>query len=221
MPRHARACLVAADRYHCLATEIRSALAAGKIVLCDRYVASSYVLQHLDGVPIEFIEALNADANRPDLAVILTPRSRDLHRPDRAPGCEQPFLPHQVWSTVNCKPNPKMDVGSKTWPWRGEATIGCLIAAWSSWPRPDSTGHRRCGRSRCGPDRSCRVGCGHPVSRQPVCRMRLLRMVSAVWRSDWRGHPHVSRSRLVSVASLKGSGASCVINWSSSRSVRL
>jgi dTMP kinase len=69
---HTLACLVAADRYHHLATEIRPALAAGKIVLCDRYVASSYVLQRLDGVPMDFIEALNADADRPDLAIILT-----------------------------------------------------------------------------------------------------------------------------------------------------
>jgi dTMP kinase len=69
---HALACLVAADRYHHLADEIRPALADGKIVLCDRYVASSYVLQRLDGMAMEFIEALNADADRPDLAVILT-----------------------------------------------------------------------------------------------------------------------------------------------------
>jgi dTMP kinase len=59
---HALACLVAADRYHHLATEIRPELAAGRIVLCDRYVPSSYVLQHMDGVPLDFIEALNAAA---------------------------------------------------------------------------------------------------------------------------------------------------------------
>ncbi|MGH3875386.1 MAG: dTMP kinase [Pseudonocardiaceae bacterium] len=69
---HTLACLVAADRYHHLATEIRPQLAAGRIVLCDRYVASSYVLQRMDAVPIEFIEALNAAADVPDLAVILT-----------------------------------------------------------------------------------------------------------------------------------------------------
>ncbi len=69
---HTLACLVAADRYHQLATEIRPQLAAGRIVLCDRYVASSYVLQRMDAVPIEFIEALNAAADVPDLAVILT-----------------------------------------------------------------------------------------------------------------------------------------------------
>ena len=69
---HALACLVAADRYHHLTTEIRPALAAGLIVLCDRYVASSYVLQHMDGVPIEYIEALNEAADIPSLAIILT-----------------------------------------------------------------------------------------------------------------------------------------------------
>jgi dTMP kinase len=69
---HALACLVAADRYHHLATEIRPQLAAGLIVLCDRYVASSYVLQRMDAVPIEFIEAVNAASDIPDLAVILT-----------------------------------------------------------------------------------------------------------------------------------------------------
>jgi dTMP kinase len=69
---HALACLVAADRYHHLGSEIRPALAGGKIVLCDRYVASSYVLQRLDGAPIEFIQGLNAETDRPDLAVILT-----------------------------------------------------------------------------------------------------------------------------------------------------
>lgn len=68
----ALACLVAADRYHHLEREIRPQLAAGRIVLCDRYVPSSLVLQRMDGVEVEFIEALNADADRPDLAVILT-----------------------------------------------------------------------------------------------------------------------------------------------------
>lgn len=69
---HALACLIAADRYQHLTTEIRPKLAAGRIVLCDRYVASSYVLQRMDGVPIDFIEAINSAAEPPDLAVILT-----------------------------------------------------------------------------------------------------------------------------------------------------
>lgn len=69
---HALACLVAADRYHHLATDVRPHLAAGRIVVCDRYIASSYVLQRMDGVPVEFIESINAAADMPDLAVILT-----------------------------------------------------------------------------------------------------------------------------------------------------
>jgi len=69
---YALACLVAADRYHHLTTEIRPLLAAGTVVVCDRYVASSYVLQRMDGVPVEFAEALNAEADVPDLTVILT-----------------------------------------------------------------------------------------------------------------------------------------------------
>ncbi|MFD4248262.1 dTMP kinase [Amycolatopsis thermoflava] len=66
------ACLVAADRYHQLRTEIRPQLQAGRIVLCDRYVASSYVLQTIDNVPPAFIHTLNAAADRPDLTIILT-----------------------------------------------------------------------------------------------------------------------------------------------------
>jgi dTMP kinase len=69
---HALACLVAADRYHHLQTEIRPALDAGEVVICDRYVPSSYALQVLDGVEEEFVTAINMLADRPDLAVILT-----------------------------------------------------------------------------------------------------------------------------------------------------
>jgi dTMP kinase len=68
----ALACLVAADRYHHLETEIRPALAAGKVVICDRYVPSSYALQVLDGVDQGFVADINAHAQTPDLSVILT-----------------------------------------------------------------------------------------------------------------------------------------------------
>jgi len=39
------ACLFAADRYHHLDTEIRPHRDAGRIVLCDRYLASGLVVQ--------------------------------------------------------------------------------------------------------------------------------------------------------------------------------
>lgn len=66
------ACLVAADRYHHLRTDIRPRKAAGDVVVCDRYVAASLVLQRMDGVPLDFLETLNRAADIPDLAVILT-----------------------------------------------------------------------------------------------------------------------------------------------------
>ncbi|MFC0439643.1 dTMP kinase [Kutzneria buriramensis] len=68
----ALACLCAADRHHQLDTEILPALREGRIVLCDRYVASSLVLQGLDGVPAEVVWQLNHGVYRPDLSIILT-----------------------------------------------------------------------------------------------------------------------------------------------------
>ncbi len=66
------ACLVAADRYHHLETEVRPALVAGKVVFCDRYLPTSLVLQRLDGVDPAYIWDLNRYADRPDLTIVLT-----------------------------------------------------------------------------------------------------------------------------------------------------
>ena len=41
-------------------------------MLCDRYLASSLVLQRLDGVSPEFVWQLNQHADRPDLCIILS-----------------------------------------------------------------------------------------------------------------------------------------------------
>jgi dTMP kinase len=68
----ALACLCAADRHHQLATEILPALREDKVVVCDRYVASSLVLQGLDGLSTEVVWQLNHGVYRPDLAIILT-----------------------------------------------------------------------------------------------------------------------------------------------------
>jgi len=65
------ACLVAGDRHHHLAAEIRPALAAGQIVICDRYLPASLVLQRMDGISWGAIIQLNQGADRPALAVIL------------------------------------------------------------------------------------------------------------------------------------------------------
>ncbi|WP_267242731.1 dTMP kinase [Streptomyces sp. PR69] len=68
----ALACLVAANRYEHIEVELDPVLKAGYTVVCDRYLASSLVLQQLDGVPEPFVLALNRHVLLPDLAVILT-----------------------------------------------------------------------------------------------------------------------------------------------------
>ncbi len=67
----ALACLYAADRYHHLENEIWPNLEAGRTVISDRYLPSGLVMQRFDGVDPTFLWALNAEADRPDLAVIL------------------------------------------------------------------------------------------------------------------------------------------------------
>jgi dTMP kinase len=67
----ALACLIAGDRLHQLSTEILPRLHAGAIVLCDRYIESSLVLQRLDDVPTDEILALNHGILRPDVRIRL------------------------------------------------------------------------------------------------------------------------------------------------------
>lgn len=67
----ALACLVAGDRHHQAVSEILPTLRGGLIVLCDRYVESSLVLQRLDDVEVEYILAINAGIPRPDLRIRL------------------------------------------------------------------------------------------------------------------------------------------------------
>lgn len=68
----ALACLVAATRYEHIDTVIEPALGAGELVISDRYLPSTLVLQQLDGVPFEFLVDINRHVLMPDLAVILT-----------------------------------------------------------------------------------------------------------------------------------------------------
>lgn len=68
---HALACLYAADRYHHIETEIRPHLAEGRVVISDRYIPSGLVMQRFDGLDPLFLWQLNAEADRPDLTVIL------------------------------------------------------------------------------------------------------------------------------------------------------
>jgi dTMP kinase len=68
---HALACLYAADRYHHVETEIKPYIEAGRMVISDRYIPSGLVMQRFDGIHPAFLWQLNAEADRPDLAVIL------------------------------------------------------------------------------------------------------------------------------------------------------
>lgn len=54
-----------------LETEIRPRLEAGATVISDRYIPSGLVIQRFDGIDPSFLWRLNAEADRPDLAVIL------------------------------------------------------------------------------------------------------------------------------------------------------
>jgi dTMP kinase len=68
---HTLACLYAADRYHHVETEVRPHLEAGRTVISDRYTPSGLVMQRFDGIDPAFLWEVNAEAERPDLAVLL------------------------------------------------------------------------------------------------------------------------------------------------------
>lgn len=76
----ALAAVVVADRYLQLETAIKPALAAGHTVLCDRYVASTLVLQRLDGLDLDVLWSMNALALVPDLSVLLTADAFTIER---------------------------------------------------------------------------------------------------------------------------------------------
>lgn len=67
----AYAYLIAADRCYHLKNIIEPELDKGKIVISDRYIESSLVLQEYDGVKIEDIWRLNCNFMIPDLSIIL------------------------------------------------------------------------------------------------------------------------------------------------------
>jgi dTMP kinase len=69
------ALLFAADRLHHLASTVEPGLAAGAIVISDRYALSSFAYQgRVLGQP--WVEALNARARAPDLTLFLEVRPR-------------------------------------------------------------------------------------------------------------------------------------------------
>ena len=61
------ACLVAADRYEHIFNEIIPELNKGKLVITDRYILSSLILQEMDGVSDTFVLNLNSEVLNPNL----------------------------------------------------------------------------------------------------------------------------------------------------------
>lgn len=68
---HLLALLFAADRLDHVATDVEPALSRGELVVCDRYVMSSWVYQSLD-CSVDWVEAINRHAPWPDLTFVLT-----------------------------------------------------------------------------------------------------------------------------------------------------
>lgn len=63
--------LIWADRYYHVQQFILPLLAEKKIVISDRYIESSIVLQGFDGVPADQVWELNKDFIIPDISIIL------------------------------------------------------------------------------------------------------------------------------------------------------
>ncbi len=66
------ACMVAADRYDHIKRTIEPKLKEGKIVIVDRYILSSLVLQRMDGVDSDFIFKIHKNIIKPDLQIVIT-----------------------------------------------------------------------------------------------------------------------------------------------------
>lgn len=67
----ALAALVVGDRLFQVETAINPALANDSTVVVDRYVASTLVLQRIDGIDPDLLWEMNAQARIPDLTIIL------------------------------------------------------------------------------------------------------------------------------------------------------
>lgn len=76
---HLHALVFAADRLDHVAAEIEPALARGEVVLCDRYVMSSWVYQALS-CEAEWVESINARAPWPDATFVLSVNAQEASR---------------------------------------------------------------------------------------------------------------------------------------------
>ena len=72
-------CLVAADRYNHLKQVIIPELVKGKIVITDRYILSSLILQCMDNVDASFVLAVNNMVILPDIQIAVKANVDVLH----------------------------------------------------------------------------------------------------------------------------------------------
>jgi dTMP kinase len=71
LPTEAEALLFAADRIEHCKNEVKPALDAGKIVVCDRYIYSSLAYQGSADLSLDWIKTINARALQPDFCVFI------------------------------------------------------------------------------------------------------------------------------------------------------
>jgi len=84
LPTEAEALLFAADRIEHMVTELKPALDAGKLVICDRYVYSTLAYQGSAGLSLDWIKTTNARALQPDFSIFIdVPPERVLERLQR------------------------------------------------------------------------------------------------------------------------------------------
>ena len=98
LDRGALALLFAADRLDHVASEIEPALAAGQVVITDRYVMSSWVYQALDCEPA-WVRAINGRAPWPDLTFVIdVPADEAMRRVMARRGAAGPAL--EIYETT-------------------------------------------------------------------------------------------------------------------------
>jgi dTMP kinase len=73
LPADALQLLFTADRADHIAKVIAPALAAGRIVVCDRYVPSTLIYGELQGLPAEWLAAISGSFPKPDMVFFTLP----------------------------------------------------------------------------------------------------------------------------------------------------
>jgi dTMP kinase len=68
---HGLALLAAADRQRHVRSVIAPAVAEGTVVICNRYIYSTFAYFAARGLPLEFLRAINPLIPRPDLTILL------------------------------------------------------------------------------------------------------------------------------------------------------